>query len=136
MKIDASQDIRDRTFQFACDISRLALKLSPQPGIRRLIDQLVGAGTAVGANLEEAKAGSSKREFLRLVEISLRESREAVYWLRICSALELGPPETLARLTDEGRQISRILGAIAVNTRRRLIVGYVAFFFCILHLAF
>ena len=44
---------------------------------------------AVGANLEEAKAGSSKREFIRYVEISLREAREAAYWLRILVALEL-----------------------------------------------
>ena len=91
---------------------------------------------AVGANLEEAKAGSSKREFLRYVEISLRESRETVSWLRICAALELGPPESLTRLTDEGQQISRILGAIAVKVRHRLLVGYGAFIFCILHFAF
>src|SRR5688572_30633877 len=112
MKTDASQDVRDRTFRFGCDIARLALEIAPRPGVRCVIDQLLRAGTAVGANLEEAKAGSSKREFLRYVQISLRESRETVYWLRVCAELELGPPESLARLADDGQQIARILGAI------------------------
>jgi four helix bundle protein len=35
------------------------------------------SATAVGANLEEAKGGSSTREFVRMTEIALREAREA-----------------------------------------------------------
>jgi hypothetical protein len=64
---------------------------APLVGVRVIIDQLLKAGTAVGANLEEAKAGSSRKEFIRYVEISLREARESLYWLRICEALKLGP---------------------------------------------
>jgi four helix bundle protein len=76
---DRSQDIRDRTFKFGCQIARLALSLDQRPGVRCLVDQLLKSGTAIGANLEEAKAGSSKRDFVRYVEISLREARETVY---------------------------------------------------------
>ena len=65
-------------------------ELDTGPGVRCLVDQLLKAGTAVGANLEEAKAGSSKRDFVRYVEIALREARETVYWLRIYAALNLG----------------------------------------------
>lgn len=68
-------------------------------------------------NLEEAKAGSSKREFVRYVEIALRESRETVYWLRICLALQLGSHDELHALRGEGEQIARILGAIVINTK-------------------
>jgi four helix bundle protein len=133
MATDLSQDIRDRTFRFGCDVAKLALTLAPQPGVRCIVDQLLKAGTSVGANLEEAKGASSKREFLRFVQISLRESRESIYWLRICAALRLGPEEELRRLRGEGDQISRILGAIVVNTKRRLLTGYALFAFCILH---
>jgi four helix bundle protein len=86
--------------------------------VRCLIDQLLKAGTAVGANLEEAKAGSSRRDFVRYVEISLREARESVYWLRVCLALRLGPAEEMQSLRGEGEQIARILGAIVVNAKR------------------
>jgi four helix bundle protein len=136
MPTDRSQDIRDRTFRFGCDVARLALTLAPSPGVRCLVDQLFKAGTAVGANLEEAKAGSSKRDFVRFVEIALREAREAKYWLRICAALKLGPGDQLQQLTGEADQIARILGSIVVATRRRMAEQVVAFAFCMSHVAF
>src|SRR5215211_2619408 len=80
MPNDPAKDIRERAFAFGCRVARLALSLAPRPGVRGLIDQLLRSGTSVGANLEEAKAASTKREFLRGVEISLREAREAWYW--------------------------------------------------------
>lgn len=106
MPADRSQDIRDRTFRFACAVAELALKLAPSPGVRCIIDQLVRAGTGVGSNLEEAKAGSSKREFLKYVQ-----------------------------MCGEAEQISRVLGAITVNAKRRMIAGYAVFAFCILNFA-
>lgn len=116
-------------------MARFALKLAPVPGVRCIVDQLLKAGTAVGANLEEAKAGSSKREFVRCVDISLREARESLYWLRICAAIPLGPVERLGELQAEADQIVRILTAIAINTKRRMLVGLVVSAFCILNSA-
>ena len=77
------------------------------------------AATSIGANLEEAKAGSSRREFVRYIEIALREAREAAYWLRICSVLQLGPADDLRTLSGEADQIARILGSIVVKAKFR-----------------
>ena len=98
---DQSQDIRNRTFELACGIARLALSQGTQRGTRCIIDQLLKSGTSVGANLEEAKAGSSRRDFVRYVEIALREARETVYWLRIFLALKLGPAGEVQPLLGE-----------------------------------
>jgi len=133
MHTDRSQDIRDRTFAFACRVARLCLDLGTRPGTRSITDQLLKSGTSIGANLEEAKAGSSKRDFVRYVEISLREARETVYWLRICIALQLGPTTEVQDLRGEAEQIARILGAIVVASKRRLLLGSAVFAFCILH---
>jgi four helix bundle protein len=103
--------------------------------LRSIVDQLLRSATSVGSNLEEAKAASSKREFLRDVQISLRESREAVYWLRLCAELKFGPEAQLRELIGEGDQIARILAAIVVSTKRRMLVGYAVFAFCILNSA-
>jgi four helix bundle protein len=115
--MDRSQDIRDRTFEFGCRVARLALSLDQKPGVRCLVDQLLKSGTAIGANLEEAKAGSSHRDFVRYVEIALREARQTVYWLRIYLALHLASANELKLLRSEGEQIARILGAIIVNAK-------------------
>jgi four helix bundle protein len=121
---DSSQDIRNRTFAFACAVAKLALNLTPRPRVRCIVDQLLKSATAVGANLEEAKAGSSTREFVRFVEIALREAREANYWLRICAVLQLGPAEELKLLNGEADQLSRILASIVIKTKARTRTGY------------
>jgi four helix bundle protein len=123
MATDSARDIRERAFRFGCEMARLALSLAPKPGVRCLVDQLLKAGTAVGANLEEAKAGSSRREFVRCIDIALREARKSLYWLRICAAVQLGPADRLRDLQLEADQLVRILTAIAINTRRRMVSG-------------
>jgi four helix bundle protein len=136
MPVDLSQDIRDRTFRFACAVASLVAGLDYEYRMRSIVDQLLRSATSVGANLEEARAASSKREFLRYVQVSLRESREALYCLRICTELKLGRETELAQLRGENEQISRILGAIVVSTKRRMLAGYVLFAFFILNFAF
>jgi four helix bundle protein len=136
MATDTARDIRERAFRFGCAVAKLALALPTRPGVRPLVDQLLKAGTSIGANLEEAKAGSSRREFVRYLEISLREARESLYWLRIWTALELAPVAQLKELQGEADQLVRILTAIVVNTKRRVVFGSAVSAFCILNSAF
>ena len=135
MPIDPSQDIRDRAFALSCLIVRLARNARPGAGAVPIVNQLVRAGTSVGANLEEAKAASTRREFVRYVEISLRSARETVYWLRICRSVAL-IDENVDVAIAEGDQITRILAAIVISTKRRMIGGMMLFAFCILHSSF
>jgi len=116
--VESGQDIRDRSFRYACEVARFALGVN-RAGTRQVTDQLLKSATSVGANLEEAKAASSRREFVRYADIALREARESGYWLRICVALELEPKAEVERLRNEGDLIARILGAIVVKTRAR-----------------
>ena len=117
MPVDRSSDIRERAFSFACSSVRFVLTLSSRPGVRPIADQLMRSATSVGANLEEAKASSSRREFLRYVEIALREARESLYWLRLCSAVGLGPPSEATALQLDADQLIRILTAIVISTK-------------------
>jgi four helix bundle protein len=132
MPSDAAKDIRHRAFVFGCEVARLVLALSPRPGTRSILDQLVRSATAIGANLEEAKASSTRREFLRGVEISLREAREALYWLRVCREILLGPPPQLLELQGEADQLVRILTAIVISTKRGMATTAAVSAFCIL----
>ncbi len=71
-----------------------------------------------------------------MVEISLREARETVYWLRICLEIGVGPRGEIEKLRGEGEQIARILGAIVIKTKARTAAGYIVFVVCILNVAF
>jgi four helix bundle protein len=70
------------------------------------------SATSVGANYEEAQAGSSKADFKNKVRIALKEARESNYWLRIIIALGNIKNSELDRLLQESKEIKNILGAI------------------------
>src|ERR1051325_2162582 len=56
-------DLEERTARFGEDIIRFAKKIPQNPVNNRLIDQLVGAGTSIGANYCEADDAVSKKDF-------------------------------------------------------------------------
>ncbi len=80
--------------------------------------QLARSATSVGANVEEAEAAHSKREFIRRMNIARSEMRESVYWLRLICESELMARESLRSLLDEGSELVRILTAIVRNARK------------------
>jgi four helix bundle protein len=51
--------------------------------------QLLRSGTSIGANIEEAIAASSKRDFAYRMSVACRESREARFWLRLIAATHI-----------------------------------------------
>src|SRR5213076_3592274 len=58
-------------------------KLSDNPVTNRIITQLVGAGTSVGANYVEADDAVSKKEFLKNIGTCRKEARETKHFLRM-----------------------------------------------------
>jgi four helix bundle protein len=77
-------DIRERSFNFAVEIVRVCRYLEKTTDVSRtLLSQLLAAGTSVGANLEEAGAGQSRRDFIHKNAIALKEARESCHWLRL-----------------------------------------------------
>jgi four helix bundle protein len=82
-------DLCDRAFRFACDVAKLCDRLHERrPVIRRLSFKLLDSGTSIGANLEEGRAGQSKPDFIAKNFISLKESRETRFWLRLIAAID------------------------------------------------
>ena len=113
------QDIRDRSFRFACRVVQFCKGLLDQGGVARILaPQVLRCATSVGANLEEARGGESRRDFLSKCRISLKEAREAAFRLRVLVATEVGPPTEAKVLAAEAGEIAAVLGAIVRNTRR------------------
>src|SRR6059058_2460343 len=56
---------------------------SQGPTTDRIISQLVGAGTSVGANYVEADDSVSKKEFLKCIGTCKKEARETKHFLRM-----------------------------------------------------
>src|SRR5213593_4237167 len=120
--LENKRDIVERTYRFALRIVGLCRHLSEKPGVsRQLSQQLLRAGTSVGANVEEAQAGQSRADFISKNSIALKEARECYYWLRILIAAQIMPERKVAELKDEAQEIKLILGSIVVRTKRRTV---------------
>jgi four helix bundle protein len=114
------QDICDRTFDFAVRIVKLCRFLYKQPEIDRvLVKQLSRSGTSTGANVEEAQAGQSDRDFISKYAIALKEAREIRYWLRLLVAAECVPADRVDDLIQESTEIMKIIAAIISAKRRQ-----------------
>src|SRR5688500_11896384 len=113
-------DIYERTFQFACRILKMDRALAKDRRVNRnAMQQLVGASSSVGANLEEARAGQSKADFYAKLRISLKEARESHYWLRLLLASECIHASRIQPLLQEANEIVAILTVIAKKTNPR-----------------
>jgi four helix bundle protein len=86
-------DLRDRLFEYACAIVRVAQDLHTKDSIARsLADQILRAGNSAGANYEEADDGSSPADTRGKRRLSLRELKEVLFRLRVVRASGyLGP---------------------------------------------
>ncbi len=109
-------DLLNRTFLFDLAVIKFLRTLPDTSDLKIIKYQLVKAATSIGANYEEAQAGSSKADFINKVDISLKEARESNYWLRLIEALEKESFE-LTVIINESKEIKNILGAIVKNAR-------------------
>jgi four helix bundle protein len=112
------RDIQERTFIFACRITKLHQYLHKRGGTQRELGrQVLRSGTSIGANLEEADAGQSRPDFISKCSIALKEARETHFWLRLLHETNLVPLDLIAPLLDEARQLVAILTTIVKNAR-------------------
>ena len=78
-------DLEERTARFGEAIIDFAKKIPVGPLTDRIISQLIGAATSVGANYDEADDAVSKKEFLKCIGTCKKEARESKHFLRMAA---------------------------------------------------
>jgi len=107
--------IQKKSFKFALKIIELYKKLQTlnEYVISR---QLLRSGTSIGANVEEASAGQSRKDFLAKMAIASTEARETQDWLRLLEESHLVNLDISSELQDLNKLI-RILTSIVKTTK-------------------
>jgi four helix bundle protein len=101
--------------------------LMEKPGAGRILaQQLLRSGTSIGANVEEAQAGQSRADFVHKNGIALKEARETVYWLRLIAASSMLPNEQIRPLQSEAEELTLIIAAIIVSSKKKVSDGHEA----------
>jgi len=109
--------VRSQSFAFSLEVIRLYKQL----GSHReyvVAKQLLRSGTSIGANIEEAAAAESRRDFLHKMNIALKEARETHYWLRLLDESDLTPDLDVTAQLDQANDLVRLLTAIVKTTRK------------------
>src|SRR5438046_8037329 len=110
--------IQIKSFSFALDTIKLYIQLQEEREWV-LLKQLLRGGTSVGANVEEATGGQSKKDFLSKMSVASKEARETVYWLRLLEESDLTKIDMTEYLA-KAQELVRILSSIVKTTENSL----------------
>lgn len=109
-------DLKERSFNFAQRILAIAEKLPKKFQVEILGNQLIKAGTSIGANIEEADGTLTKKDFINKMVIARKEAKETGYWLNLIHNKYLNHEE-IAMDCKECRELVNILSAIINKSR-------------------
>ncbi len=110
----AKSIVQEKSFAFALQTVALYQKLQDE---REYVisKQLLRSGTSIGANVEEAIAAQSRKDFLSKMAIASKEARETRYWLKLLRESCLTKAELVSTI-ESAEELIRILSSIVKTT--------------------
>lgn len=106
------------SYEFAIDIVKLCKRLKELKEYE-FNNQLFRSSTSIGANIAEAETSFSKREFVYKLSISIRETRETKYWLRLIRDCDIIEESTINEYIAKAESIEKVLSSIIITTKKR-----------------
>jgi len=115
-------EVKYRAFYLSINLIRFLETLPKKPALKVIVDQLIRCVTSIGANIVEAKAASSKREFANYFQIALKSANETKYWLALLRELLPEKRQKIGTFIKEADEISKIIGSsvLTMKGKRKL----------------
>jgi len=104
----AKSIVKQKSYDFALKIIKLCISLKKDKHIE-IASQLLRAGTSIGANVEEALAGQSQKDFFAKMSIASKEARETNYWLRLIKDTGIVDGQQYQKLIKDSEELIKIL---------------------------
>ena len=111
------KDLAERGFEFAVAALSLTKGISISQDHRFLLNQFLRAACSIGANITEGRASSSRKEMARYYQISLKSSRETIYWLKLIKAVSEQKQNLIEELLNEAVEFTRILSKSVLSLK-------------------
>lgn len=110
--------IQQKSFVFAIRIVNAYKYLQTEKKEFVLSKQLLRSGTSIGANVEEAIGGQSKKDFIAKISIAYKEARETKYWIKLLEATNYLEEKEAKTLLDDTEELCKILASILVSSKQ------------------
>lgn len=117
--MDKSRDVKQRAYEFSLAIIKLVNSFPEKRVYWVFGDQLLRSATSIGANLIEGSASSSRREFIKFYEISLKSANETVYWLNLIRDAKLTGTFAVSGLITEAQELCRMIASSLITLKGR-----------------
>lgn len=105
-------DLEERTAKFGEEVIKFCKDLPKSEMTRRIVDQLIGCATSVGANYCEADDSESPKDFKHKIGICKKESRESKHFLRMSAVAVPEKADEARKLWIEAKELNLIFNAI------------------------
>lgn len=110
-------DVKTRSYRFALNTIGFLDRLPRDGIVREISRQLLRSSTSIGANIIEAQASSSRRDFANYFNHALKSANETKFWLGLLRDSGKGQQTEVDVLLQESTEISNILGASLLTLR-------------------
>lgn len=104
--------IVEKSYVFALRIVKLFRYLSTEKKEYHLSKQVIRSRTSIGANVEEAMAGSSRNDFKAKLDIAHKEARETRFWLKLLRDSKILEPNAANSILFDCEELIKILSSI------------------------
>ena len=105
---------------FAIRIVKLYRYLCDEKKERVLSKQLLRSGTSIGANIVEAQAAVSRKDFLAKMYVSFKECCETEYWLELLHETGYLTNEEFESINQDNITLKKMLSSITYTTSNNL----------------
>ena len=112
--------VKEKSFDFAIRIVKLYKYLMDEKKEFVLSKQILRSGTSIGANINEAQQGQSKKDFLMKMNIALKECTETKYWIELLSATDYINQEQKESIIKDCIEMEKMLTSIVKTTSNSL----------------
>lgn len=117
-------DLKERCYNFSLKIINLINELPNKRVTWVISDQLIRSATSIGANLIEARSSSSRLEFKKFFEISLKSANETKYWLGLLKDSKLAGSKKINLLLSEVTELSNMLASSILKLKNKKILTF------------
>ncbi len=120
MSKGTAKGVKEKSYKFALKIIDLVRELQKEQKEFILSGQLLRSGTSIGANIVEANAGVSKKDFAAKMAIASKEARETEYWLNLLKDAGFIDERRADSVMKDCDELIRMLTSIVKTSKKNI----------------
>ncbi len=115
---DKTYNLPDRFLDYAVEIIFLTDKIRITSAGRHVASQLLRSGTSAGSNYEEGCGAESRADFIHKLQLSLKELRESLFWIKVTKRAKLHRDYEIDKILNETQELANIIAQSLITAKR------------------